>query len=137
MLSILWTVIVGAIVGTIAKFVMPGKNEPNGFIMTAILGIVGSLLAGYAGQAIGWYSAGQGAGWIGSIVGAVVVFHEAIWVGGTCPDQVDVGAGVVQAAIFDLALGQEQQHVGVADEAVAVGSPARSPVAHLGELSLL
>jgi uncharacterized membrane protein YeaQ/YmgE (transglycosylase-associated protein family) len=73
MLSILWTVVVGAIVGAIAKFVMPGSNEPKGLIMTAILGIVGSLLAGFIGQAIGWYSVGQGAGWIGSIVGAIVV----------------------------------------------------------------
>ena len=56
-MSIIWTIIVGAIVGAIAKFVMPGSNEPKGFILTAALGIVGSLLAGYVGQAIGWYSA--------------------------------------------------------------------------------
>lgn len=73
MLSIIWTVIVGAIVGAIAKFIMPGDNEPKGFVLTAILGIVGALLAGYVGQAIGWYSAGQGAGWIASVVGAIVV----------------------------------------------------------------
>lgn len=73
MLSIIWTVIVGAVVGAIAKFIMPGDNEPKGFVLTAILGIVGALLAGYVGQAIGWYSAGQGAGWIASIVGAIVV----------------------------------------------------------------
>jgi uncharacterized membrane protein YeaQ/YmgE (transglycosylase-associated protein family) len=72
-MSILWTIIVGAIVGMIAKFIMPGSNEPKGFVLTAILGIVGSLLAGYVGQAIGWYSVGQGAGWIGSIIGAIVV----------------------------------------------------------------
>jgi uncharacterized membrane protein YeaQ/YmgE (transglycosylase-associated protein family) len=73
MLSIIWTIIVGAVVGAIAKFLMPGDNEPKGFVMTAILGIVGALLAGYVGQAIGWYSAGQGAGFIASLVGAVVV----------------------------------------------------------------
>lgn len=73
MLSIIWTVIVGAVVGAIAKFIMPGDNEPKGFVLTAILGIVGALLAGYVGQAIGWYSAGQGAGWIASVVGAIVV----------------------------------------------------------------
>jgi uncharacterized membrane protein YeaQ/YmgE (transglycosylase-associated protein family) len=72
-MSILWTIIVGAIVGMIAKFIMPGSNEPKGFVLTAILGIVGSLLAGYVGQAIGWYSAGQGAGWIASIIGAIIV----------------------------------------------------------------
>lgn len=73
MLSIIWTVIVGAIVGAIAKFIMPGENEPKGFVLTAILGIVGALLAGYVGQYIGWYSAGQGAGWIASVLGAIVV----------------------------------------------------------------
>lgn len=72
-MSIIWTIIVGAIVGAVAKFIMPGDNEPKGFILTAALGIVGSLLAGYVGQAIGWYSAGQGAGWIASILGAIVV----------------------------------------------------------------
>ncbi len=73
MLSIIWTIIVGAIVGAVAKFILPGSNEPKGFVLTAILGIVGALLAGYVGQAIGWYSAGQGAGFIGSVVGAIVV----------------------------------------------------------------
>jgi uncharacterized membrane protein YeaQ/YmgE (transglycosylase-associated protein family) len=73
MLSILWTVIVGAIVGTIAKFIMPGSNEPKGFILTAILGIAGSLLAGFLGQALGFYNAGQGAGFIGSLIGAIIL----------------------------------------------------------------
>jgi uncharacterized membrane protein YeaQ/YmgE (transglycosylase-associated protein family) len=73
MMGILWTVIVGAVVGTVAKFIMPGSNEPSGFIMTAILGIAGSLLAGFLGQAIGWYSAGQGAGFIGSLIGAIIL----------------------------------------------------------------
>jgi uncharacterized membrane protein YeaQ/YmgE (transglycosylase-associated protein family) len=71
--SIIWTIIVGAVVGAVAKFIMPGENEPKGFVLTAILGIVGALLAGYVGQAIGWYSAGQGAGWIASVVGAIIV----------------------------------------------------------------
>jgi uncharacterized membrane protein YeaQ/YmgE (transglycosylase-associated protein family) len=73
MFSILWTVIVGAIVGTIAKFIMPGSNEPKGFILTAILGIAGSLLAGFLGQALGFYNAGQGAGFIGSLIGAIIL----------------------------------------------------------------
>jgi uncharacterized membrane protein YeaQ/YmgE (transglycosylase-associated protein family) len=72
MFGLIGTVIVGFIVGVIAKLIMPGK-ENMGFIMTTILGIVGSLAASYAGQMIGWYQAGQGAGWIGSIVGAFVV----------------------------------------------------------------
>ena len=64
MFGLIGTVIIGFIVGVIAKLIMPGK-ENMGFIMTTILGIVGSLLASYAGQLIGWYQAGQGAGWIG------------------------------------------------------------------------
>jgi uncharacterized membrane protein YeaQ/YmgE (transglycosylase-associated protein family) len=72
MFGLIGTVIVGFIVGVIAKLIMPGK-ENMGFIMTTILGIVGSLVASYAGQLIGWYQAGQGAGWIGSIVGAFAV----------------------------------------------------------------
>lgn len=72
-MGIITTIIVGIIVGTIAKFIMPGKNEPQGFIMTAILGIVGSFVASYAGQAMGWYAEGQSAGWIMSILGAIVV----------------------------------------------------------------
>ena len=72
-MGIITTIIVGIIVGTIAKFLMPGKNEPQGFILTAILGIVGSFVASYAGQALGWYAEGQSAGWIMSIIGAIIV----------------------------------------------------------------
>lgn len=72
-MGIIWTIIFGAVIGVIAKFIMPGANEPKGFVLTAILGIVGSLLATYAGQAIGWYGEGQSAGWITSIIGAIVV----------------------------------------------------------------
>ena len=72
MFGLISTVIVGFIVGVIAKLIMPGK-ENLGFLMTALLGIVGSIVATYAGQLIGWYQAGQGAGWIGSIFGAFVV----------------------------------------------------------------
>jgi uncharacterized membrane protein YeaQ/YmgE (transglycosylase-associated protein family) len=72
MLGLLMTIIVGFIVGVIAKLIMPGK-ENMGFIMTTLLGIAGSILASYAGQAVGWYEAGQGAGWIASIVGAFVL----------------------------------------------------------------
>ena len=71
-MQFLWMLIIGLIIGAIAKLIMPGK-ENIGMIMTTILGIVGSLVASYAGQAIGWYQAGEGAGWIGSIVGAFVL----------------------------------------------------------------
>ena len=76
-MGIIWTIIIGFIAGVVAKFIMPGKNEPSGFILTTILGIVGAFLATYLGQAIGWYRAGEGAGFIGAIVGAVIVL--AIW----------------------------------------------------------
>ena len=72
-MSILWTIIIGFLAGVIAKFIMAGDNEPSGFILTAILGIVGAFVATYLGQALGWYGPGQGAGLIGAVVGAVIV----------------------------------------------------------------
>jgi uncharacterized membrane protein YeaQ/YmgE (transglycosylase-associated protein family) len=72
MFGLLMTVIIGFVVGVIAKLIMPGR-ENMGFIVTTLLGIAGSLVATYVGQAMGWYTAGQGAGWIGSIVGAFVL----------------------------------------------------------------
>jgi uncharacterized membrane protein YeaQ/YmgE (transglycosylase-associated protein family) len=72
-MGIIWTIIIGFVAGVIAKFVVPGSNEPGGFILTTILGIVGAFVASYLGQALGWYSAGQGAGLIGAVVGAVIV----------------------------------------------------------------
>ena len=72
-MSIIWTIIIGFLAGVIAKFIMPGDNEPSGFIMTTILGIVGSILASYLGQALGWYKAGEGAGFIGAVVGALIL----------------------------------------------------------------
>ena len=76
-MGIIWTIIIGFLAGVVAKFIMPGRNEPSGFILTAILGIIGSVVATYLGQAIGWYRAGEGAGFIGAIVGAMIVL--AIW----------------------------------------------------------
>ena len=76
-MGILWTILIGFVAGLIAKFLHPGSNEPQGFILTTILGIVGAVLATYLGQAIGWYKAGEGAGLIGAVVGAVIVL--AIW----------------------------------------------------------
>ena len=70
---ILWTIIIGFVAGVIAKFIMPGDNEPSGFILTAILGIVGAFVATYLGQALGWYGPGQGAGLVGAVLGAIIV----------------------------------------------------------------
>ena len=72
-MSILWTIIIGFVAGVIAKFIMPGDNEPSGFILTAILGIVGAFVATFLGQALGWYGPGEGAGLIGAVVGAIIV----------------------------------------------------------------
>jgi len=76
-MGIIWTIIIGFIAGVIAKFIMPGPNEPSGFILTTILGIVGAFLATFLGHAVGWYRAGEGAGLIGAVVGAVIVL--VIW----------------------------------------------------------
>ena len=73
-MGILWTIIIGLIVGVVAKFIMPGdKSEPQGFILTTILGIVGAFVASWLGQAVGWYRFGEGAGFIGSVVGAIIL----------------------------------------------------------------
>jgi len=71
-MSIIWAIIIGFIVGLIAKFLMPGR-DPGGFIITAVLGIVGALLATFLGQAMGLYAAGQSAGFIASVIGAMIV----------------------------------------------------------------
>jgi uncharacterized membrane protein YeaQ/YmgE (transglycosylase-associated protein family) len=73
-MGIIMTIIIGFVAGLIAKFIMPGdRNEPSGFIMTTVLGIVGAFVASYLGQAIGWYRAGEGAGLIGAVIGAIIV----------------------------------------------------------------
>lgn len=71
-MGFLWTIIIGFVAGLIAKFLMPGR-DPGGFIITTLLGIVGALVATWLGQAVGWYRAGEGAGLIGAVVGAVIV----------------------------------------------------------------
>ena len=76
-MSIIWTIIIGFVAGVVAKFLKPGPNDPQGFVLTAILGIVGAFVATWLGQAVGWYGPDQGAGFIASIVGAVIVL--AIW----------------------------------------------------------
>jgi uncharacterized membrane protein YeaQ/YmgE (transglycosylase-associated protein family) len=76
-MSILWTIVIGFVAGIIAKLVTPGENEPSGFILTTILGVVGAFVATWLGQALGWYGADEGAGLIGAVVGAVIVL--VIW----------------------------------------------------------
>ena len=76
-MHILWTIIIGFVAGVIAKFLHPGPNEPAGFILTTLLGIAGAFVATYLGQALGWYQAGQGAGLIGAVVGAIIVL--VVW----------------------------------------------------------
>lgn len=71
-MEILWTIIIGFLAGIIAKFLMPGR-DPGGFIITTLLGIAGAFVATYLGQAVGWYRAGDGAGFIGAIVGAIII----------------------------------------------------------------
>ena len=72
MLSILGTLVVGLVVGFIARAVKPGDDK-LGWIMTALLGVAGSFLASYVGAAMGWYEQGAAAGWIASVLGAVVL----------------------------------------------------------------
>lgn len=68
----LWVVIIGLVIGAVAKLVLPGK-DPGGIIITALLGIAGSVIATIIGQAVGWYGAGQSAGFIMSVLGAILL----------------------------------------------------------------
>jgi uncharacterized membrane protein YeaQ/YmgE (transglycosylase-associated protein family) len=76
-MGIIWTIIIGFVAGIVAKLITPGRNEPSGFILTTLLGIGGAFLATYLGQAIGWYRADEGAGFVGAVVGAILVL--VIW----------------------------------------------------------
>ena len=71
-MDILWTIVIGLVVGIIAKFLMPGRDS-GGFIITILLGIAGSFVATYIGQHLGWYREGQPAGFIGAILGAILI----------------------------------------------------------------
>jgi len=71
-MGIIWAILIGLLVGIVAKFLMPGRDG-GGFIVTALLGIVGALVATFLGQAMGIYTAGQSAGFIGAVVGAILV----------------------------------------------------------------
>ena len=76
-MGILWIILIGFVAGLIARYLVPGPNNPSGFILTVVLGIAGSFLATFLGQAVGWYRADQGAGFIAATVGAVLVLF--IW----------------------------------------------------------
>ncbi len=71
-MQFLWMLIIGLIVGAIAKFIMPGK-DPGGIIVTILIGIAGALLAGFLGRALGWYTEGDAAGFIASVIGAILL----------------------------------------------------------------
>lgn len=75
-MSIVWTILIGFVAGLVARAIKPG-DDSAGFIITTLIGIAGSLIATYLGQAMGWYTAGQGAGFIASVVGAIVLLF--IW----------------------------------------------------------
>ena len=71
-MHLLWMIIVGLVIGAIAKLIMPG-HDPGGIVVTMLLGIAGSIVAGFLGRAIGWYGEGQSAGFIASIIGAIII----------------------------------------------------------------
>jgi uncharacterized membrane protein YeaQ/YmgE (transglycosylase-associated protein family) len=78
-MGLIWTIVIGFVAGLIARALMPGPN-PMGFVLTAVLGIVGALVASFLGQALGWYGAGEGAGLIASVIGAILVLVVYGWV---------------------------------------------------------
>ena len=71
-MQILWMLIIGLVVGALAKLVMPGK-DPGGVLITMVIGVAGALIAGFLGRSLGWYHDGEGAGFIASILGAVIL----------------------------------------------------------------
>jgi uncharacterized membrane protein YeaQ/YmgE (transglycosylase-associated protein family) len=75
--NIIWIILIGFVAGIIARFLSPGPNRPNGFILTTGLGIAGAFVATFIGQTIGWYRLDQGAGLVGATIGALLVLF--IW----------------------------------------------------------
>jgi uncharacterized membrane protein YeaQ/YmgE (transglycosylase-associated protein family) len=71
-MTILWTILIGFLVGLVAKFLMPGR-DPGGFIITVLIGIAGSFVATYLGAAMGWYQQGETAGFIAAVLGSIVL----------------------------------------------------------------
>ena len=76
-MTIIWTIIIGAVAGFIARWLSPAPNNPQGFILTTLLGIIGGLVATFIGRALHWYRPDQGAGLIASVIGSVIVLW--IW----------------------------------------------------------
>jgi len=76
-MHIIYLIIIGFIAGIIAKLIHPSPNNPSGFILTTVLGIVGAFVATYLGQAVGWYGPDQSAGFIGAIIGSIIILF--IW----------------------------------------------------------
>jgi uncharacterized membrane protein YeaQ/YmgE (transglycosylase-associated protein family) len=78
-MGIIWAIIIGLIVGALAKFLMPGK-DPGGIIVTIILGILGALVASFLGRSLGWYAEGESAGFLASLIGAILllVLYRAV-----------------------------------------------------------
>jgi len=76
-MQVIWAIIVGAIAGSVARWLSPSPRNPQGWVLTIVLGIIGSEVATFIGRAIGWYGEGQGAGIIASIVGALIVL--GVW----------------------------------------------------------
>ena len=75
--GIVWIAIIGLLAGIIARFLLPGPNNPQGFLVTMVIGIVGAFVATFIGQSIGWYRHDQGAGLIGATLGSIIVLF--IW----------------------------------------------------------
>ena len=71
-MSIIWTILIGFVVGVVAKFLMPGR-DPGGFIITVLIGIAGSFIASYLGRAMGWYQLGESAGFIAAVLGSIIL----------------------------------------------------------------
>jgi len=71
-MGLIGTIVIGLLAGVVAKLLMPGR-DPGGFIITILLGIAGAIVATWLGQAIGWYQAGEGAGFVGAVVGAIII----------------------------------------------------------------
>ena len=72
-MRIIWTILIGFVAGIIAKFLVPGDREPSGFILTALLGVVGAFLASWLGQSLNLYGPNEGAGLIGAVIGAIII----------------------------------------------------------------
>lgn len=83
-MHVLWMLIIGLIVGAIAKLIMPG-HDPGGIIVTILLGIGGSMVAGFIGRAIGWYQDGEPAGFIASVIGAIIILAIYRFIAGQRP----------------------------------------------------